>query len=122
MVKEVVPVLLGTGTDQEYPLNLEAAAARSVARSGVFQGWWSQVVSGVVTLGCLSPRPRLCAPVRACSPVCAPVCACVCACRRVQACVRSCRRCVLLAGGVGVVVYLFFVILCSRCCGVLLAV
>ena len=32
----------------------------------VLKGWWSQVVSGVVTLGCLSPRPRLCAPVGAC--------------------------------------------------------
>ena len=43
--------------------------------------WWSQVVSGVVTLGCLSPRPRLHAPVGAC----ACVHACVCVCRRVRA-------------------------------------
>ena len=48
---------------------------------------WSQVVSGVVTLGCLSPRPRLCAPVGGCT----------CVCRRV------CRRVCVHVGGVAVV-------------------
>ena len=28
----------------------------------VLKGWWSQVVSGVVTLGCLSPRPARAPP------------------------------------------------------------
>ena len=57
--------------------------ARVCARS---RGEWSQVISGVVTLGCLSPRPRLCAPVgvqacacvrvlSACARLRAPVCA-----------------------------------------------
>lgn len=79
---------------------------------GVLGGRWSQVVSGVVTLGCLSPRPRVHAPVlpvRLCVRGCARVC------RRVYACVRLCacvcvRVCVPVGGvqrGVGVV--------CWRC-------
>lgn len=80
------------------PLNLEAAVQRCVlvcARSrGLVQGLWSQVVSGVVTLGCLSPRPRLRAPVR---PYFVRVRARA-RLERVRACV-----CVLLGGGVPVV-------------------
>jgi hypothetical protein len=49
------------------PLNLEAAV---LAVCSCSRGWWSQVISGVVTLGCLSPRPRVHAPVGACAPVC----------------------------------------------------
>ena len=72
------------------------------------QGGWSQVVSGVVTLGCLSPRPRLCAPVGAC----APVCRCVCACVRLCVC-----TCVPIGGGVqwcvggGCILFLLFSLL-----------
>ena len=51
------------------------------------RGGWSQVISGVVTLGRLSPRPRLCAPVGAC--------------RRVRAC--ACVRARSFRRGVGVV-------------------
>ena len=72
----------------------------------VYRGWWSQVVSGVVTLGCLSPRPRLHAPVGACVPVCACVHACAC----VQAC--ACVPIGGVCGGVAVcavvAAYLFF--------------
>ena len=40
---------------------------------GVLGVGWSQVVSGVVTLVCLSPRPRLCAPVGGCTRVHVPL-------------------------------------------------
>ena len=48
------------------------------------RGWWSQVVSGVVTLVCLSPVARLCTPVVSRLPVpdftsCVPVLSCLCA-------------------------------------------
>ena len=72
------------------PLNIEAAVGRCVLVCARSMGWWSQVVSGVVTLGCLSPRPRLCAPVGAC--------------RRVQACVYAgVRLCVCARVPIGVV-------------------
>ena len=88
-------------------LGVHSVCARYMAgaRAGA-RGWWSQVVSGVVTLGCLSPRPRLCAPVGACSPVQA----CVCACVRLCACAGVCAFCV---GGVCV--------LCRFCVGGVLA-
>ena len=73
---------------------MHSVCARSMGGCrGGYRGEWSQVVSGVVTLGCLSPRPRLCAPVGACLPVCAPVCACAGVCAGVCGCV-----CVLIGG------------------------
>ena len=68
------------------------------------RGGWSQVISGVVTLGRLSPRPRLCAPVGAC--------------RRVRAC--ACVRARSFRRGVGVVWRLVWCGVWCRCwrCGV----
>ena len=70
---------------------------------GLVQGW-SQVVSGVVTLGCLSSRPRVHAPVGACGRACV----CVRVCLRVPA-----RVCVPVGGGVAVVCGVLAV--CWRC-------
>ena len=66
---------------------------------------WSQVVSGVVTLGCLSPRPRVHAPVlpvRLCACGCACGCACVhaCACGCVRVCAGVCVPVGVPVGGV----------------------
>ena len=75
------------------------------------RGGWSQVISGVVTLGRLSPRPRARAPVR---PYFVRVRVRARGIERVRAWVRACA---LLLGGVGGVALGVGVVWC-RCGGV----